>query len=967
MASEERGGLPQGDIEEYARSLMASEKFGSQVVYCRDIAASSASYAELSQPLPEAVRQALRGLGIDKLYRHQVEAIDRLRAGEDVIVATPTASGKSLIYNIPVFSHILENPGARALYLFPLKALAQDQLAAFEKMALFSGMGRPPRAAIYDGDTTAYSRRKIRELPPEVLFSNPDMLHLSLMAHQENWGSFFAGLSYVVIDEVHTYRGVFGSHVAWVMRRLRRLCHFYGSDPIFILSSATVGNPGELAEKIIGRPVHSITESGAPQGARRFIFLDPQQGAAYAASQLLEAALKRGLRTIVYSQSRKITELISMWTAGRLGPLREKLAAYRAGFLPEDRRKIEAKLADGSLLGVVSTSALELGIDIGELELCIMAGYPGSIMAAWQRGGRVGRRHTASLIVLIAQEDSLDKYFMRHPAEFFSRKVEDAILNPQNRVIAKLHLTCMAAEGALAVDEPVLAEEGAGQALAELAAEGRLLLDRDGGRWYASRRYPQRQVDLRGSGSSFLLLGADGKVFGEVDGARVYKECHPGAVYLHMGRTYVVETLDIQGGRIRLMPRKVNYFTRALSAKETEILEVKESRVLGPLRVSWGRLRITERVGAFQRVAIRGHRLLGTERLHLPTQVTESEGVWLHLPAGLEDITRRQRSHFPGAIHALEHAMIGCFPLLVLCDRNDIGGLSTPYHQALGSGAIFIYDGAAGGVGLCRQAFAKVELLLNRTLEVISSCPCDSGCPSCVHSPKCGSGNRPIDKGGAALIGRALMGEKGVGQLLPPPEPLAIAGDDEEGGAGPLSAWPCDYGVFDVETKRAAAEVGGWGNAGRMGVSVVVLYDSRTDDYTAYEEEQLPKFFARLLELPLVVGFNNLRFDNQVLQPYTSLNLANLPSVDILQEVRAILGYRLSLDRLARETLGTEKSADGLQALRWYREGKMAEIAAYCKVDVEITRDLFLHGMEKGYLLFKDKQGRQLRCPFGER
>ena len=385
----------QESVVEYLAALMGSERFGPQVVDTRHFPPAKRICAPPPPGLAKPIINLLKEIGIDELYSHQAKAIGHILKGEDVLVATPTASGKSLIYNLPVFNAIINQPYARALYLFPLKALAQDQVGTIDAMAAqlpeyFLNRGIEG-AAIYDGDTSAYRRKKIRENLPGILVTNPDMLHLAMLPYHDLWGNLFSNLTHVIIDEVHTYRGVFGSHMAWVIRRLKRICSLYGSKPIFILSSATVGNPEELGTALIGSPVRSITKSGSPRPPRNMILLNPFDSAPYAATMLLEAAVRRGLRTIVYTQSRKMTELITMWTGKRIKDLKENIASYRAGFLPEDRRQIEKRLADGSLLGVISTSALELGIDIGNLDICVLVGYPGSIMATWQRAGRVGR------------------------------------------------------------------------------------------------------------------------------------------------------------------------------------------------------------------------------------------------------------------------------------------------------------------------------------------------------------------------------------------------------------------------------------------------------------------------------------------------------------------------------------------------------------------------------------------------
>ncbi len=955
---------PDKAIGEYLRALKDSPRFRPQVVHHEEIPGSTPQFAEPAKPLPAALNNILATLGINTLYSHQAAAIDAIRNGENVIVSTPTASGKSMIYNLPVFERILSAPATKALYLFPLKALSQDQLRTINEMAALLPPEMRPLAAICDGDTSAYHRKKLRDHPPHILISNPDMLHLSMLGYHESWAAFWQDVRYVILDEVHTYRGVFGSHMAWVLRRLRRICSLYGADPLFIMSSATIGNPAGLAADLLDMPAKAITETGAPRGSRHFVFIDPHESTGYVASQLLEAAIKRGLRSIVYTQSRKITELVALWTRGRLGPLQDKLTAYRAGFLPEERREIEARLADGHLLGVVSTSALELGIDIGTLDVCILVGYPGTIMATLQRSGRVGRRQADSLVILVAQEDALDKHFMRNPGDFFSRGVEAAVLNPENRVIVKRHLLCAAAERPIDLDEPLLTGQALGIAQ-EMADEGELLFGADGQTLHTGRKYPHRQVNLRGSGQSSSIHTAESdELLGEIDGVRAVKECYPGAIYLHRGKTWLVTDLDINGHRVTVSRRNVNFFTRPLGHKQTDILEVYETKEFHGFKASFGYVRVTDTVTGFQRRLVSGQKLIATETLDLPPMEFETEGLWIEIPKELQDRLEKGRVHFMGGIHAVEHAAIGIFPLSVLCDRNDVGGIAHPFHPQLGGAAIFIYDGYPGGVGLTRQAFEKIDVLLQTARQAIASCSCEVGCPSCVHSPKCGSGNRPIDKEAASLIldGLFAKGHKERNRLKQPAlqtsYPTTAVAREVRAPQPPRR-----YGVFDVETRLSASDVGGWHRADRMGVSIAILYDSEADDFLVFREHEVPAMVAHLQKMELVVGFNNKRFDNKVLSAYTPYDLYALPTMDIMEEVVNRLGYRLSLDHLAEQTLGVKKTANGLMALQWYKEGQFDKIIDYCRIDVKVTRDLYLFGLKNGYLLFRNKAGTQVRCP----
>ncbi len=954
-----------GDVAEYVSALLASARLGPQVVHHRVLPAAPAAFADPARPFPRHLTGLLAGRGIDKLYAHQAMATDVSRAGRHVAVATPTASGKTLTYLLPVLEEIARNPDSRALFLFPLKALAQDQKKAIEELTAALPASSRPRAAIYDGDTSPHFRRKIRENPPHILITNPEMLHLALLPGHESWSTLFAGLSHVVVDEMHTYRGVMGSHMAHVFRRLSRVCGRYGARPAFIFCSATIGNPGELAESLTGLPVTTVTQSGAPTAPRHFLFVNPEQSASTTAVMLLAAALKRGLRTIVYTQSRKMTELISLWIAERAGPYASRVSAYRSGFLPEERRAIEADMASGKLLAVVSTSALELGIDIGGLDLCLLCGYPGSVMSAWQRGGRVGRALRESAVILIAGEDALDQYFMRHPADFFDRPPESAVINPDNPAIAARHLECAAAELPLTDTEPLFATPAMAREIAKLEAKGLLLRDKDGRRVFAARKRPQRDVNLRGTGGQFSIETPGGAVIGQIDEMRACRETHPGAVYIHRGVSYLVESLDLPERRVRVVPAKADYHTRARGQKTTEILEVLGQTSVSGVPVFLGRLKVTETVTGYERRANRGGQLLSIVPLDLPPMVFETEGLWWVIPQGVQNELDRRLFHFMGAIHAMEHAMIGILPLLVLTDRNDLGGISTPLHPQVGRACVFVYDGAPGGVGLSRLAFSRAAEALERTLAAVAGCPCETGCPSCVHSPKCGSGNRPIDKVAARFLLEALVSGKFPEQddcrpecqAQTPPETAAT-------GAGRAKpAPPGRFGVLDVETRRAAAEVGGWGNAHKMGVSVAVLYDSSLDDYVVYRQEELPALYEALARLDLVVGFNINRFDYKVLAGAAPFDHRALPTLDILEKVHARLGYRLSLDGLAKATLGTPKSATGLDALAWWKEGRLGEIITYCKKDVEVTRDLYLFGRDNGYLLFANKAGKTVRLP----
>jgi len=954
----------QKDIDEYINSLLVSKRLGSQVVFKKKIPSKPEFICNMDHLVSDPVKKILSSSGILNLYSHQYKAIKAIFSGNHVVTATPTASGKTIIYNIPFFEKILKQPDARALYLFPLKALAQDQLKSFQQMIEYAPSLKA-KAAVYDGDTTAWYRKKIREKLPNAILTNPEMLHLSFLPYHEKWRDFFINLEMVVVDEVHTYRGVLGSHMAQIFRRLHRVCETYGSRPKFVLSSATIANPAQLSEALIGYPVVAETKSGAPSGKRHFVFIDPVDSPSHTAILLLKAALHRGLRTIVYTQSRKLTELISIWAVSQSGKYAGKISAYRSGFLPEERREIESKLASGELLAVISTSALELGIDIGDLDLCLLVGYPGTVMSTWQRGGRVGRRGHDSAIILIAGEDALDQYFMRNPMEFFSKGPEAAVINPDNTEILKKHLTCAAAELPLELDESFVKSSLVKDCLKELESSGDLLRSGDGSMLYAARKLPHRDIDLRGSGSRFNIINHDtGDNMGEVDGFRAFRETHPGAVYLHKGQTFCVDKFDPGAQMVIVRPASPVYYTRVRANKQTEILDIYEEKKVFSTWIKFGRLKVTDQVSGYEKIHIHGKKRINIIPLDLPPQIFETDGIWIEIPEPVQTAAENETLHFMGGIHAIEHAMIGICPLLVLTDRNDFGGISIPFHPQVQRAAVFIYDAFPGGIGLCKEAYCHAEKMMLQTIKAIKSCPCETGCPSCVHSPKCGSGNRPIDKLSALFILEKLVDPSAAADsirktpILKPVNRQAIK-------KKPSVNTPSEknYGVFDIETQKSAQEVGGWHRADLMKISCAVVYDSIQNKYFEYFENDVPALIEHLKALDLVIGFNIKRFDYQVLNGYSDFDFLSLPTLDLLESIHNHLGYRISLNNLATVNLGAEKSADGLQALRWWKEGRIREIAQYCTKDVEITKDIFLMGRDNGYLLFNNKAGHSVRIP----
>jgi len=950
---------------EFVGSLKENADYRDILSHYEYMPAKSVEYYEGDPDLPGPLVQALARLGIHRLFRHQGEALAAVKKEKHLLVATPTASGKTLIYNLPVLSTMMAEPQARALYLFPLKALEQDQLKAVRE--LDAALPSPfLSAAIYDGDTPPAARQALKAKPPHVLISNPDMLHLGFLPFHDAWIDFFKNLRYVVIDEVHTYRGIFGSHMAQVLRRLRRICAHYGSAPQFLMLSATVAEPAEFINNLTSLEVELITESGAPRSGRHFLFLNPPAGAAATASQIFSQAIRKNLATICFTQGRKLTELIHLWALRQVPDLRRYITSYRAGFLPEERREIERSLASGKMRGVISTSALEMGIDIGGLDVCILVGYPGTMVTALQRMGRVGRQDRDSLVVLVAQPDALDQYFMKHPAEFFGRPLEAAVVDPDNPVVVSAHLPCAAQELPLDREGETVFDLAAHEnLLAQLARGGHLLQSASGKAWFARDRFPQKEVNIRGLGASFAIFQVGKKrPLGHVDGHRALRECHPGAIYLHKANTFAVERLDLQRRNILVNPVDPKYFTRIQTEKDTEILEIMDTRQVATFTAHTGRLKVTEHFLGYEKRRLPGQELLGVVPLELPPQIFETVGMWLEIPDQVKQAIYQAGLHFMGGIHALEHNLIAMFPLFALADRYDIGGISTPAHPQVGKAAIFIYDGYPGGVGLAARAYTIMEELLRRTREVIEACPCEEGCPSCIHSPKCGSGNKPLDKAAALMTANLLLGEEPVPGPFLQEEPEPPLPSLAEPLSGPVH-WLAHrrLGFFDLETCCSAAEVGGWGRCHAMGVSLAVLQETSPDRVTVYREADLAQLCRRLGELDLVVGFNLKRFDYRVLQPYTNIPLENLPTLDILEELHSFLGFRLSLDHLAEATLGAKKTGNGLLALEHYKNGRWEELESYCRHDVLLTKSLFEFGADQGYLLYQHRRGDLVRVP----
>jgi DEAD/DEAH box helicase domain-containing protein len=726
---------------------------GEELAYLGSEPAREGRLEQLPEALDPRVVSSLLGLGITELFSHQSEAWEAAARGENVIVTTGTASGKSLAFNLPVLDAIAGDPKTRALYLYPTKALAQDQARALASFRL-KGL----RAAIYDGDTETERRWQIRKWA-NVILTNPDMLNVGLLPHHDRWGDVLANLRYVVVDEAHVYRGVFGSQVANVLRRLRRLGLVYGSQPQLLLTSATIANPAELALALTGEPATVVATDGASHAEREIVIWNPplvdaelglRASALGEASLLMAGLVSRGLRTICFAKSRKAAELIHRFTVERVDTATAKrLAPYRAGYTREQRREIERRLTEGELLGVSATDALELGIDIGSLDCAISVGFPGTIASLRQQWGRAGRR-ARGLAVLVASEDALDQFFAREPEALLSRRIEAAILDHASPRILDPHVYAAAYEAPLDADDAnVLGPEAL-----ERAAVLPELERTPAGYVFKGRDYPAARISLRsGDAEAFTVVDtATGSVLGLVErGERAYSTVHDGAVYLHLGEQYVVSHLD-HAGRVALVDRQaVDWYTQVKKETETAIEEELRSEQRSGVELYFGRVSVTEQVVAYQRKAIKDGSTIETIPLELPQTTFDTEAVWFSpaadLLAGYEEMPK-----LIGALHAAEHSLIALLPLWAMCDRWDIGGLSTNIHFQTGLPTIFVYDGHAGGVGLTERGFAQFEGWVADTARLIAGCPCKDGCPSCVQSPKCGNLNEHLDKGGAQAL-----------------------------------------------------------------------------------------------------------------------------------------------------------------------------------------------------------------------
>jgi DEAD/DEAH box helicase domain-containing protein len=757
------------DAAAFLNHVRGTNFYEDQIVHVEHLPRRSSRNAETDEPLAPLLQTTLRDAGLLPLYSHQAAAVNAARSGKNVMVATPSASGKTLCYNVPVLEAMLTQKRCRALYLFPTKALAQDQLRTLSKLTAASSPGL--WSATFDGDTPRDARSQIKN-QAQIVLTNPDMLHLGILPNHSSWSRFLRQLRYVVIDEAHMYRGVFGSHVANIARRLRRICAHYDCHPQFLCCSATIGNPKEHIERLVGEPFEIVDDDGSPFGGKDFTFWNPpvtdqakstRRSVNSEASSLFAELIRQGIRSLAFTRTRRLTELVYNYSKERLGDpsLAKKISPYRAGYLPEERREIERALFDGELLGAIATTALELGIDIGSLEATVLAGYPGSISSTWQQAGRSGRRGTHSLSFLIGAGNPLDQYFMRHPDAFFRRGFENALTNPDNPHILKPHLLCAAWESPLSnQDEQFFPQPHFSDALKELQEEG-FIRERKG-KWYLapSLDYPAEKVNIRSTSSRYFSIvdtSQDDSLLETVEASVAFSQIHPGAIYLHRGESYYIEELDIESRVAYATPAAVPYYTQARELTDLSITRVIREKITGPVKVYLGQVRVTNTVVGFRKRKQFTEDIVGEEPLDLPPQPFDTVALWFDIPEEATDQITEAQLDFAGALHAAEHAAIAMLPLFALCDRNDIGGVSTPFHSDTGKAQIFLHDACPGGTGIAEKGFELIRELWLATLQTIAECPCEDGCPSCIQSPKCGNNNEPLDKRAAGIMLKTLI------------------------------------------------------------------------------------------------------------------------------------------------------------------------------------------------------------------
>lgn len=721
-------------------NLKLDDSVRENIVHWHTIEEKEAKTASLPEDIHPALKEALQKRGIGELYTHQKSAYEKAVKGQNIVAVTPTASGKTLCYNLPVMQEIINNPNSRALYMFPTKALAQDQKSEINELIQESGLNI--NSYTYDGDTPANIRQKVRKAG-HIVITNPDMLHSAILPHHTKWVSLFENLKFVVIDELHIYRGVFGSHVANVIRRLRRICHYYGSDPVFICTSATIANPLELAENLTETKMNLIDNNGAPSGRKHFLFYNPpivnkplniRRSATLETRGLAGMFLKNKIQTIVFARSRVRVEILLTYlqelVKHKLGP--KAIRGYRGGYLPTERREIEKGLRSGEIYGVVSTNALELGVDIGQLQVCIMNGYPGTIASAWQQAGRAGRRHGESVVVMVASSSPLDQYIIQHPDYFFNRSPETARINPDNLIILIDHLKCASYELPFKKGErfgTVEVEE-----ILEYLTEERIL-HQNGDKWYwMNDAFPAHNISLRSASQENVVIidqsdVANVRVIGEMDTFSAMTLLHEEAIYLHQGIQYQVEKLDWEEKKAFVREVAVDYFTDANLAVQLSVLEVDKHRSLPSTEIGYGDVSVRAMATIFKKIKFESHENIGSGPIYLPEEELHTSSAWISLDkerSGLSD--ERLEQGLIGAAQSLKHIV----PLFVMCDPQDVHVVPQVKASHNEKPTIFFYDRYPGGIGLSEKIYQGIEQILDETKRMIEKCQCTAGCPSCI-------------------------------------------------------------------------------------------------------------------------------------------------------------------------------------------------------------------------------------------
>ncbi|GAB4313180.1 MAG: DEAD/DEAH box helicase [Methanobacteriaceae archaeon] len=747
-------------IIEVLNKIQSDPKLEEKIEHIEIIPPRDAEYCKLNN-LPQNIKKYLDNNSIN-LYKHQCKAAMLLRKGNNIIITTPTASGKTLAFNLPILEKLSSDHKATALYIYPAKALANDQLKVLKELEKELNIDIKPD--IYDGDTPRERRPWIKK-NSRIILTNPYELHLILAWHYQ-WASFYSNLKYIVIDEAHQYRGVFGSNVAFLIRRLRRICKYYGSNPQFILSSATLANPLEFSKKLVGKSFKLVDEDGSPKGRKYFVLYNPYNGqddlsTHQETKNLFLLFILMNLQTLCFTISRRMAEIIANWSRNELNEHRPdlvyKITAYRAGYLAEDRRKIEEDLKTGKLVGVTTTNALELGINIGSLDAVIISGFPGTIISTWQQAGRSGRGSSDSIVVFLAFENPLDQYFMKNPEFLFDRPHENAIIDLENMHIIKSHLLCTCNELPLSEDELENYFTTNSGFLAQLKNQGVIRKDKKGWIYYGGDN-PAFEYGLDHISSDIFNVFYNNNILERMERSYAYREAHEGAVLINRGETYIVDVFDHKKRNIYVTKKDVDYNTQVMVDVDVQVLSELKNRIIGDLTVYFGELEVTEYIDKYK--LMNYGKIVNVYDLDLPPIKFQTKGIWFKVPFSIRDLLNdmfSRRDVFEGGLHGAEHAIIAMMPLHVMCDRFDIGGLSTPYHNHTQEATIFIYDAYKGGIGLAEKALEIFEEILKIALQMVKSCKCREGCPSCIYSPKCGNDNQPLDKEGTISILNNLL------------------------------------------------------------------------------------------------------------------------------------------------------------------------------------------------------------------